>query len=235
MKNWNSARYDPERISETLATLEKARQRSASCLVSFSGGKDSLATLDMAVRTFDHVEAFFMCFVPGIRSTEDVLEETCQRYGIKLHVVPHWFAYSALRAGEFCDPAEGLPEMELRDIYQRITAKAGIPIVLMGARRTEGVWRRKDMAKMDGWAEVFMPLAGWSKMDVLSYLSSRGITLPPAARGEGNGVSLLPSNVLWLYDNHRDDYERLRRFFPYVEAIIRRRDFFGIGAEATTH
>ncbi len=231
MLNLNTARYNPERISDTIAALELAKQRSDAALVSFSGGKDSLVVLDMACRTFSRVEAFFMYLVPGVRVVEDVIDESAARFGVTVHRIPHWIAFQALRTGHYCDPFEGMPDVALRDIYQRMIEATGVPQVLTGARGTEGVWRRREMKKTGSWSEVIYPIAGWSRMDVLSYLASRDIPLPPARGDEANGIGLSGPNVLWLYDNFREDYERVRAVFPYVEAIIRRRDWFGVGAQ----
>ena len=58
----------------TLAELQGRRLQSDACLVAFSGGKDSLVVMDMSLRSFSRVEAFFMYLVPGLESVELELE-----------------------------------------------------------------------------------------------------------------------------------------------------------------
>ncbi len=49
----------------TTQLLAEYAKKHDSVLVSYSGGKDSLVTLDLCTRTFKRVTAFFMYFVPG--------------------------------------------------------------------------------------------------------------------------------------------------------------------------
>ena len=36
--------------------------------------------------------------------------------------------------------------------------------------------------------------------------------------------------LLWLHDYHPDDFQKLLRFFPYAEAVVKRRDWYDIAA-----
>lgn len=218
-------------IASTLSELRKARSISSSCLVAYSDGKDSRAVMDMALRTFDHVEGFYMWFVPGLKFIDEGLAVAEQRYGIKIHQFPHWSAATAMKNGVYCDPArkrDDLPEIKLADLYAYAMKVTGIPLIMTGAKKADSGWRRRFIHSTKHWERIIYPLVEWTKWDVLSYLKGRNISIPNnSAGGVAGGVALVPHELLWIYDNHPDDFWRIAEFFPYVEAVVRRREFYG--------
>lgn len=56
-----------------LRTVETAAAITGRVLVSFSGGKDSVVTLDLCVKNFSHVECFFMYQVRGLSFQEAII------------------------------------------------------------------------------------------------------------------------------------------------------------------
>ncbi|HZQ45959.1 MAG TPA: hypothetical protein VFC07_03025, partial [Verrucomicrobiae bacterium] len=81
------------------------------------------------------------------------------------------------------------------------------------------------------WDDVFYPIKGWNKHDVLAYLRMQNIPLPDAHQGNTSGVDLSTRSLLWLHDAYPDDFKLLCRYFPYAEAVVYRRKFYGIGQE----
>ena len=51
-------------IENTFQSLQGYAEKYDAALVSYSDGKDSRAVMDMALRTFKRVEAFFMYLIP---------------------------------------------------------------------------------------------------------------------------------------------------------------------------
>lgn len=217
-------------IDETLTILKTASERSDSILVSFSGGKDSLAVLDLCCRSFSRVEAFFMQWVPGLACVEVPAIDGAARFGVKLHMVPHWAGMRCLKNGVHCfAPADshGWPDVGLRDIYSMVTEDAGIPMIAMGGKRRDGLWRKRNLDSTKKWAEVITPIVGWSNADVVAHLVARKIPVPRGDSKDGSGADLSRPFVLWLHDHHPDDFEVMASYFPFVRAIIKQRELYG--------
>jgi hypothetical protein len=63
---------------------------------------------------------------------------------------------------------------------------------------------------------------------VLAYLKINGIPVPDSSGGQATGVDLSTPSILWLYDNHPEDFQKLLQYFPLAEAAIKRRDEYGV-------
>ena len=101
---------------------------------------------------------------------------------------------------------------------------SGINLILTGARRADGLWRRRFMTNGALVDSVVNPIASWLKWDVLGYLKTHAIPQP-----EWNmDVGLDDECICWMHDTYPDDFDRLCRFFPYAPSVIYRRAFYGI-------
>lgn len=213
---------------------EEKQRGHARVLVSFSNGKDSRALLDLCVRAFgvENVRCFFMYFLPNLRYNHDVYEWPRRRYGIEVLGIPHWGLFTVLRDAPYSFPDPAFERIEPPTLYQMwdvARKRAGIRLVAMGGKKADSRFRRKTIHQIPEHGGV-APMENWSKSDVLTYCRARSIPVPTASAGtDGNtfGVGLTRQSILWLYDTMRDDYERIRNVFPFVEAIIKRREFYG--------
>lgn len=224
-------------IEETLAELAKARERFDSVIVSYSGGKDSLAVMDMCVRTFKRVDAFMMEFVPGLSLTDAAIEYAEKRWSIRVRRMIHWVTVRAIAEGCFCDTnwKKMVAKMSLTDVYVQARLDTGLDLIATGAKRADGIWRRRVMNSSKNLGNVICPIAGWQKAHVLAYLKLQGIPIPKNEGSNANGVDLSTPSLLWLHDNHPDDFKKLCEVFPYAEAVIWRRTFYGTGTKGEEH
>lgn len=218
-------------ITDTLAVLSDQAKQYDKCLVAFSGGKDSLTLLDLCTRIFKTVVAFHMYFIPGLKVIEDQMEYARKRWGVEVLMYPHWLLIRCLRNGIFCNEdykiADTLPEMSLLDTYTWVMQETGIPIMATGAKKADSMWRRRYFYLTRNWDGIFYPLKEWMKRDVLAYLAAHNIPIPDSEGKGANGIDLSESAVLWLHDKYREDYLRLLQWFPYAEAYLKRREFYG--------
>ena len=217
---------------DTLQVLRDKARTSDSCLVAFSGGKDSLATLDLCSRAFKRVVCFHMYFVPGLKCMEDAMQEAKERWGVEVIYYPHWILFKCLKGGVFCNEGlhkEDMPDFALHDIYLWAMQETGIRCLATGAKKADGMWRRRYFYLARSWEKegVFYPVKGWMERDVLAYLSAKKIPVPTGDSRTASGVDLTANSLLWLHDHHPDDFKMLCEWFPYAESVVWRRKFYG--------
>jgi 3'-phosphoadenosine 5'-phosphosulfate sulfotransferase (PAPS reductase)/FAD synthetase len=77
--------------------------------------------------------------------------------------------------------------------------------------------------------DTVAPICGWNKYDVLAYLKAQQIPIPEAQAGKNTtGIDLSTPSLLWMYDHHRDDFERICEVFPFAGAVVKRREGYGV-------
>ena len=229
-------------VEDAADRLEKARNGEKSILVSYSGGKDSLAVMDLAVRVFGapNVKAFFMEAIPGLRYTAEIAADLQQRHGIALILVPHWTMLNALGDCCYCDGnSAGLANLKackaakLADIHAMVRHQGNIRTIATGYKRADSLWRKRMMSIPSAMLDICCPLAEWNRRQVVEYLESRRIPMPEDMGSKkylSQGIGRDTRSLCWLHDTMPDDFEKLEQVFPFVGAVIARRKFYGIEA-----
>jgi 3'-phosphoadenosine 5'-phosphosulfate sulfotransferase (PAPS reductase)/FAD synthetase len=223
-----------DHVQDTLNELQSLGREHHCVAVGFSGGKDSRAVLDLAVRHFERVVPFFYYFVPGLKCEESQIEFAKERYGLTVLKYPGAEGIDALRVGLFCDEypeLDELPNLTRRTLYNWIKADTGATLILDGEKKADGIFRRRRMKNQARtMADVVHPIREWLKWEVLSYLKAQNIPIPDPGRGDSGSVSLMDVEILHLYHHHPSDYELLKSYFPYIETVVLRERWFGKSA-----
>jgi 3'-phosphoadenosine 5'-phosphosulfate sulfotransferase (PAPS reductase)/FAD synthetase len=227
-----------DKFLEAQQILNDAAKKSDSCIVFYSGGKDSLVVMDLAARIFKRVFGVFMYFVPGLSVIEKQLEYARQRWGVEIVQVPHWILFRCIKHGFYALPSvrneREIPDVKLKDIYQHVISTTGIPFIATGAKMADSVWRRQNLNSTAGYEFLLTPLKNWNKFDVLYYLKNHGIPVPDNEGGDATGIDLNRKVIFWLYDKHREDYDRMAVYFPFIGALIKQRELYGQARKAGT-
>lgn len=226
-------------VLTTIRELEAAANKFGEVAVAYSGGKDSLVVMDLCRKTFPKVTAFFKHTVPGLEVEQVQVRFAKSRWGVDVLQYPHEKTFHWLRRGIYCDASNTLFEFDddkipLKWAFARALELTGSPVVATGMKDSDGLKRRQFFANIrDGgdpiWNRVIHPIRRWRKKDVLDYLRVNKIPLPETPENTVTfGVGLDPETLCWLHDKHPDDFARLERWFPYIGAAVKRRDWFGI-------
>jgi phosphoadenosine phosphosulfate reductase len=202
--------------------------------VMFSGGKDSLATLDLAVKALgrEGVEALFIdtgIATPGLR---DYVVDVAGRYGVKLNVVrpEHDFFELVSRAGfpmiryRWCK--DYLKMRPLKRFVREAEGRHGSILLVTGLRRDES-WMKARGSKFYRHprlgTDVYAPIFEWSGEQVREYIRREGLPENPLYRVYGKAydcwctVFKSPADFALLALNRPDFFAK----FVEAEAKLR--------------
>lgn len=195
-----------------------------SVIVGFSGGKDSIVTLDLCMRYFEHVHAYFMWMVPGLSFQEKTLRWYEGKYGIEIERLPHFEVSNFLRYGTFRDIDFTVPVVSVSDYYSYLRGETGYTWIAAGERAADSIVRRAMIlhtGSVDAKRGRLYPLAYWRKRDVMRYIKLHRLYLPPDERQFGFSFRALePRQLMFVRDRYPEDWERIQRFYPHVGASI---------------
>lgn len=191
-------------------------------VVAFSGGKDSCVTLDLCCRYFKKVSAFFMYQVPNLSFQEAAIRYAENRYGIEIERIPHFELSEFLRYGAFRKHDLSVPLVKINDVYQYQRVTTGTYWIAAGERIADSIVRRAMMKKsgcIDTVRGRFYPIANFTKADVVRYIEHHKLKPSPESRLLGHSFrSLHPDDIRKIKEHYPNDYEKVVRVFPFIEA-----------------
>ena len=209
--------------------LEKASKITKSVIVFFSGGKDSVITLDLCMKYFDRVEVVYMYLVQGLSFTEYILEFYEQRYGINIRRVPHVMLSEWLRYGTFKTSDFDSPRIKINDIYNHVRKETGIYWIAAGETINDSIVRRamiKKSSTIDVKRGRIYPIAEWGKKHILGYIKHNKLKITPEYKIlKFSFRSLEPSDLNLIKRHYPQDFKTICNQFPFAEASQKQYEF----------
>lgn len=207
-----------------LDQIKTQSQITDTVIVSFSMGKDSIVTLDLAKKYFKTVYAFFMYLVPDLEFQEDMLKRYEDFYDIEILRVPHFENADFYRFGSFREPDYTVPRVKIRAVYEHIRQQTGAYWIAGGEKISDSIVRRA-MLKHSGSIDIergrFFPLTYWRNKEVLNYINAKKLIYPRINRELGFSLHSLQGKELYkLRELYPNDYERVLEFFPEAQAGV---------------
>lgn len=224
--------------SSALSMLQKLRDDGhSSVIVGYSGGKDSLAAMDLAHRVgFKKVHAYFYYAVPDLRCENQRIDLVERRYGVTVHRLPAPILSESLRLG--INRSFSLEmfqklgkKLQYADLEAILRQRTGADWFVYGHRTCDSPQRCGMIKPHQGRIERLRrmyPLWDWKPVDVLSYLRFRGLPIPAMFGSSIRGTSGIapdsPDCLLWLKKFYPDDLQKLFKFYPFAKLIIPREE-----------
>lgn len=195
-----------------------------SVIVAFSGGKDSIITLDLCFRYFKNVRPFFMYLVPDLSFQEKMLQYYEKRYNTEIIRIPHFECSNFLKYGSFTVADDSVDIVGINDTYAYLRKLTGIHWIAAGERAADSIVRNamlKKSGSIDYKRGRFFPLIYWKKQDVLAYIKYRKLYLSPEQKKIGFSFrSLMGSELSVIKELYPEDYEKIKAVYPFCEASV---------------
>lgn len=202
-----------------------------SVIVGFSGGKDSIVTLDLCFKYFKRVVPFFMYLVPELEFQEKTLKWYENKYNTEIIRIPHFEVSEFLKYGSFTVADWNVDVVGIKDTYSYMRETTGIHWIAAGERCADSIVRNamiKKSGSVDYKRGRFYPLAYWKKQEVLEYIKYKKLYLSPEQRKIGFSFrSLAGCELSIIKEMYPKDYEKILKVYPFAGAGVERFEKYG--------
>lgn len=202
-------------------------------LLSFSGGKDSLACWQLLNGIGVRVVPYYMTLVPELEFVEDFLRVCESHFGEHIYRVTHPNFYHYLKTNtaqswhtakaiEFLD----LPSFSYEDVEAGVRRTAGCPDAwtVVGIRVAESPLRR---ARIKDWKHEknrkLYPIWQIRKAELVKFLRDRQVPIPPDYAMFGRSFDGIEYRYLkQIQSDYPRDFHKILEWFPLHRAELLR-------------
>lgn len=197
-----------------------------SVIVGFSGGKDSIVTLDLCFKYFKRVVPFYMYFVPDLEFQERTMRWYENKYNTEIIRIPHFENSRMLRYGTYnMFESKDVGVVGINDIYEYLRQKTGIYWIAAGERCADSIVRNamiKKSGSVDYQRGRFYPIAYWNKKEVHEYIKYKKLYLSPEQKKLDYSAGGLSGAELYIIrEMYPKDYEKILKVFPLAGVAVK--------------
>lgn len=190
------------------------RLRGEPLILMFSGGKDSIVMLDIAMRLkLLDIKIIHGYFCPNIPSREKFLTYYEGKYGVKIERRLSWYGAS-MKAGRTIKQAE---------IYNELRKEFNISYIAEGIKPTDSIVRNALIKQSDRGIDTKVlkcyPLYRWYDSAVVAYIKQNKLLLPVEYQaGVKHDLSnMTVESLQWVRHNLPADYEVIIKNYPKLK------------------
>lgn len=219
---------------ETLAgeaLIERVRElHGDTILLSFSGGKDSIA-MWLFLRPHFNIIPYFLYWVPGLSFVEEAMAYYEDYFGTEIVQMPHPLFYKMLREGAYQPPDNVAPlrsldlvEFDFADI-DNILAQAydlDNPFTAIGMRMKDNIDRRNLIMQKgvlgQGRRRYYYAIWDWDVNQAGQIILDHGVKLSKEYKYWGRTLASFDYQYLRpLRDNFPQDWATIQQWFPLID------------------
>jgi phosphoadenosine phosphosulfate reductase len=221
-------------FAHTNRVIKRIREATDSVIVFYSGGKDSIVSLDLCAKKFKRVVAVKLYFFKDMESQRYLLDWPREKYGIELlqYPMPNLDSiqkYSPFRYPQRCEESV---DMSLADIENKARFDTGIDWLCRGERAADSFERRfvhgrLELKAINRHTKRFFPITSWNKQNVLDYMRVHRLIQPLTISNVSFDFSLHCTDVKTIREKFPRDYARIKERFPLIEGMHYHEKFYG--------
>lgn len=191
----------------------------------FSGGKDSIALLDIMYPYFNKIHLVNMYFVKGLAHVDKYMTAAQIRYkNVCPLYMEHWIVSMLRSVGRYCLPTYERV-LRLSDIDQLVRDLTGVKYTFYGMKKSDSLNRR---LMLSGYKNAISeknkvyPLSDWSNKEVLAFIKMQRLSPPVtySSNKRSQGVFFNTDVFLWLQENYPSDLIKIYKKFPFSRQIL---------------
>ena len=223
---------------------ELCEQMAAECdtvLLSFSCGKDSVASWLQCRKYFKYIVPYYRYFIPDLKFVEDNIKYYEDFFGQKIYTFPSPNYYRMIRDGVFQSkerwdaiiqlrdeiPTRDYTELFLADMIRREGKLPQEAYCAVGNRAADSPMRMMNIKKngcVNHNKKTFYPVYDWNKERLLREIKSAGVKLATDYQVWNNTFDSLSYKYLSrMREAFPEDYQRCLDIFPMAELEFWRR------------
>lgn len=214
-------------IEHSKKVIRLVSQKSNRAILFYSGGKDSIALLDLMAAEFEEVVCVFMYFVKDLEHINRFIRFSESKYkNVKVVQIPHWNLSQIHSMGMYCVPQK-MRLLTFATTIQAMKLKLGIDYAFIGEKKSDSMARRIKLRQYEEEAisstNNIYPLTNWKEKDVLRYIENRRLPKPISYGKKKNrsvGLGFDAIVFAWLRENYPEDLNKILKEYPLSERIL---------------
>jgi hypothetical protein len=211
--------------------MERAREIAGdTILLSFSGGKDSIA-MYLALRDHFEVIPYFLYWMPGLSFVEEAMDYYEEYFGQEIMRLPHPLFYKLLREYAYQPPDNVAPlaslklvDFDFADVDNIIAQHYGLenPFCAIGMRVKDNIDRRNLIQQKGvlgiGNRRYYYAIWDWDVNQVGQIILDHGVKLSKEYKYWGRTLASFDYQYLRpLKEHFPDDFKRMMDWFPLLD------------------
>ena len=136
-----------------------------------------------------------------------------------------------MRYGTFRNYDFNVPIIGINDVYSYVRYYTGMWWIAAGERINDSIVRRamiKNSGTIDEKRGRIYPVATWTKAETLHYMKMKKLRVGGDSRALGFSFRSLEGNQLYmLKQKFPEDYEKIRRLYPFCDSAVKRFETYG--------
>ena len=211
-----------------ISFLKKIKLEEA--ILYFSGGKDSIVSLDLIRPHVNNLVCIFLENIQGLIYRDELFNYYEKRYKVKIlkRFHPDYYKWQKKQVYGMENNATELKLTDLKvgKFYKKYRTELNIEWMILGEKRSDDITRARKFyrySEIDQVNKIIYPVAYFSNKEIFEYIKIKKLLQLKCYDFDYNHeiTGYFSKDVLnWFKDNYLKDYYTILETFPQLESIL---------------